>query len=551
MIRFRDCSIRIKLTTAIVLTSVLTLALASVAFIINDRESYRSELIQNVSLMAQIISDNSSSAVAFEDDASALEVLMASSRDEHIMWAVIETPDEKSFASFVRKGESSPSSFPQVPQDGILFEDKYVTVKKDITDGDNSIGSLWIRSDLKKVQARTAWFLGISGIVLLAGTIVGLIVAYFFQRSLSRPIEELKSCAELLAGGNPEFTVEYKSKDELGRLADTFRSLQGYLRELSGYARRIADGDLTSHVKPKSAEDALGNSFKFMNANLTSMVKQLDISAKSLVCAATDISTSAEKMNEGARNQTDNVRQVATAINEMTATIMESSKNAGEASDASRIQSTTATKGGDIVKSTIDGMNTISSVVKGSADSIGKLAASAEQIGSIIEVIEDIANQTNLLALNAAIEAARAGEHGRGFAVVADEVRKLAERTGKATGEITGVITEIQDKATNAVQGMEVGIAEVEKGRGLTDEAGNSLVEIENMSHQVMSMIEQIATAAEQQSQVAENVSERVEIISKVTDDTAMQANDSAEISLNMNKQAEDLQKIVAGFKVN
>jgi methyl-accepting chemotaxis protein len=551
MKQFRDCSIRFKITSAIVFTNVLALALASIAFIINDRSSFNEELVQNVSLMAQVIADNSTSAVSFEDDASALEVMQAARRDEHIVWATIATPDNPQFAVFVRKGEQAPSTNPSVPPDGILQEDHFLTIKKDITENDKVIGTLYIRSDLKKIEARTAYFLSISAMVLLAASVVGLIVAFLFQRVISRPVEELKISAELLAVGNPEFTISYQSQDELGKLADAFRALQTYLVDLSEHARKIADGDLTSSVDPKSAEDRLGNSFRLMIANLISMVKQLDISARELVKAANEITESAEKMNNGARNQTNNVSQVAAAITEMTSTIVESSKNAGEASDASKEQSNTATGGGAVVKKTIAGMNTISEVVQKSADSIGKLASSAEQIGSIIEVIEDIANQTNLLALNAAIEAARAGEQGRGFAVVADEVRKLAERTGKATGEITEVIKEVQKKTAEAVQGMETGIVEVDKGRALADEAGTSLNEIEHKSMQVMSMIEQIASASEEQSSVAEDVAERIEEISSVANETASQANDSAEISLKMNQQAEDLQKIVAGFKMN
>lgn len=550
MLRFRNCSIRTKITSAIVFTSVITLALASLAFIFNERASYRDELVDNVSLMAKIISGNSMSAVAFEDDASANEVLQAMAHDEHIVWAVISTPDNPQFASYIRKGETAPNSFPKVPAGGALLGDDFLTVKKDILDGEESIGTLWIRSDLNKISARVSGFLTISAIVLLAASFLSVIVAFFFQRGISRPVHELKECADMLAVGNTDFSVAYHSGDELGRLADTFRGLQEYLRELSEHARKIADGDLTAEIKTRGADDQLGNSFTLMNANLIGMVKQLDVSARELVTAAGEISTSSDKMNEGAKNQTEHIRQVAAAITEMTSTIVESSKNAGEASDASREQSKTATGGGSVVKNTISGMNNIAGVVRSSAESIGKLASSADQIGSIIEVIEDIANQTNLLALNAAIEAARAGEQGRGFAVVADEVRKLAERTGKATGEITEVIKEVQEKTAEAVQGMEVGITEVDKGRELADEAGTSLNEIELKSQQVLSMIEQIATAAEQQSSVAENVAQRIEDISAVANETAKHAEDSAEISFKINNQADDLLKIVAGFTV-
>jgi methyl-accepting chemotaxis protein len=234
----------------------------------------------------------------------------------------------------------------------------------------------------------------------------------------------------------------------------------------------------------------------------------------------------------------------------MTATIVESSKNAGEATEASSNANNTAGEGGRVVSDTISGMQRIASVVRESADSIAKLAKSADQIGEIIGVIDDIADQTNLLALNAAIEAARAGEQGRGFAVVADEVRKLAERTGKATGEITEMIKGIQKETSDAVESMESGIKEVDSGRELADKAGNSLNEIVNMSQQVMDMIQQIATASEEQSAAAEQISKNVESISSITRQTATGAEQSASAAEEMNRQAEGLREMVNRFRL-
>ncbi|HKK20007.1 MAG TPA: methyl-accepting chemotaxis protein, partial [candidate division Zixibacteria bacterium] len=202
------------------------------------------------------------------------------------------------------------------------------------------------------------------------------------------------------------------------------------------------------------------------------------------------------------------------------------------------------------VGDTINGMQRIADVVRISADSIGKLAKSADQIGEIISVIDDIADQTNLLALNAAIEAARAGEQGRGFAVVADEVRKLAERTGKATGEITDMIKGIQGETTEAVQSMESGISEVDNGRQLADSAGGSLTEIVSMSQRVMDMVQQIATATEEQSSAAEQISRNIEHISSVTKETATGAEQSAAAAEELNRQAEGMKQMVAQFKI-
>ena len=390
-----------------------------------------------------------------------------------------------------------------------------------------------------------------TGLMLaLIATLLGAGIAFYISRIISRPIAQIAAIADSISVGEIDHTIDVNSQDEIGKLADSFRRLIDYMKELAGAAEEIAKNNLTVDVQPKSEQDVLGNAFKTMIDNLTTMVRQLTDNARELVSASTEISTSSEQMAQGAKNQSDQVAQVSTAVEEMTATIVESSKNAGEANNASSSASETAGKGGQIVNETIQGMQTIASVVRDSAESITKLATSADKIGEIIGVIDDIADQTNLLALNAAIEAARAGEQGRGFAVVADEVRKLAERTGKATGEITGMIKGIQTQTEDAVQSMESGIQEVDKGRELADQAGNSLTEVVNMSQQVMDMIGQIASASEEQSTAAEQISKNIEQISTITSETASGATQSAAAAEQLNRQAEGLQQMVSEFQL-
>jgi methyl-accepting chemotaxis protein len=380
--------------------------------------------------------------------------------------------------------------------------------------------------------------------------LIGVLIAFIIARGISQPVSQMARVAEEISTGDIQHNIDLKSNDEIGTLAESFRKLIDYMQNLAAAAEHIANSDLTVTVEAQSDKDVLGNSFKTMVNNLTVMIRQLKANASELVSAATEISSSAEQMSKGAQDQASQVGQVSSAVEEMTATIVESSKNAGEATDASRTASSTASSGGLIVNETIQGMQKIASVVRESAESIGKLAKSADQIGEIIGVIDDIADQTNLLALNAAIEAARAGEQGRGFAVVADEVRKLAERTGKATGEITEMIKGIQQETEEAVHSMEAGIQEVDKGRELADRAGNSLGEIVQVSQKVMDMIQQIATATEEQSAAAEQISKNVEHISSVTKETATGAEQSATAAEELNRQAEGLQQMVSKFKL-
>jgi methyl-accepting chemotaxis protein len=234
----------------------------------------------------------------------------------------------------------------------------------------------------------------------------------------------------------------------------------------------------------------------------------------------------------------------------MTKTIVENSKNASSTAETAKEAKIAAEQGGNVVNETVGGMKRIAHVVKQSAGTVQELGRSSDQIGEIIGVIDDIAAQTNLLALNAAIEAARAGEQGRGFAVVADEVRKLAERTTKATKEIAGMIKKIQADTKGAVVSMEEGTREVDDGITLADKAGASLLEIVGISQKVTDMVAQIAAASEEQSSASEQISKNVEAISAVTGETAQGVQQIARASEDLNRLTENLQQILSKFSL-
>jgi methyl-accepting chemotaxis protein len=241
---------------------------------------------------------------------------------------------------------------------------------------------------------------------------------------------------------------------------------------------------------------------------------------------------------------------VATASEEMSATSMDIANNCHRAAESSNQASKTAQAGAGIVKKTVDGMTRIADKVRSSATVVEQLGTRSDQIGEIVATIEDIADQTNLLALNAAIEAARAGEQGRGFAVVADEVRALAERTSRATREIGEMIKNIQSETRKAVSAMEDGVREVEQGTTEAARSGQALEEILEKINEVTVQISQIATAAEEQTATTREISNNIQQISDVVETSAKGSKDISLSSANLSQLSVDLQDMVRRFKV-
>jgi len=341
-------------------------------------------------------------------------------------------------------------------------------------------------------------------------------------------------------------------RDIVQGVNNTLDAVISPLQEGSEVLQVMATGDFTKRVVGSYKGDlqAIKNSINQLGDSVGEIINDVTGAVQATASASNQISSSSEEMAAGAQEQSSQTAEVASAVEQMTKTIMETTKHASNASEAAKNAGLIAREGGKVVDETIAGMNQVAEVVKKSADTVHALGKNSDQIGEIVQVIDDIADQTNLLALNAAIEAARAGEQGRGFAVVADEVRKLAERTTKATKEIAIMIKQIQQDTIGAVDSMRKGTDAVEKGKASADKAGQSLKQIIKGAEEVVDMVTQVAAASEEQSSAAEQISKNIDGINNVTQETAQGIQQIAKASEDLSNLTVNLQGMVSRFKV-
>jgi methyl-accepting chemotaxis protein len=431
------------------------------------------------------------------------------------------------------------------------------------------------RADDVAAAASSAQAIGIG--IAVASIAIMAAIGIFLSRNIASGVNAVAKALQQIATGDLNAKVEVTSKDEIGQMSQYYGEMQGYLTEKARVADAIADGNLTVDVKPTSEKDVLGNSFSQMVENLRGLVGQVRGTVENLTAASGELSTAAEQAGQategiasssqqvaqgagtqsegaaetsnamkeltsaidqvarGTQEQSGSIEQTGSIINQVSQAINGVAGNAQSAAAGSTQAREAAREGGDMVRSTIDGMGKIRGAVDEAARQITGLGSQSEEIGKIVVVIDDIAAQTNLLALNAAIEAARAGEQGRGFAVVADEVRGLAERVTDATKEIAGLVDNIQKGVNESIRAVEGGSTEVEAGVKLAEDAGEALGRIMTSVESVAEQIEEISASTEEVSASSEEMVNTIGNVSAVgeqnTAATQQMAANSSEVS--------------------
>jgi methyl-accepting chemotaxis protein len=330
------------------------------------------------------------------------------------------------------------------------------------------------------------------------------------------------------------------------------RSVNCGVRELSITAKKLANGDLTARVDWNSTDELgdLGRAFNQMATEFSALINEVRQSADQVASAAALHANTAEKVSTISASQTEQAANAASSIEDLNAAVKEIAQKTDEVVVSANQASSMAGEGQEVVNKAVQGIQQVASTVSESAKLMSALGVRSDEIGQIVKVIKDIAEQTNLLALNAAIEAARAGEQGRGFAVVADEVRKLAERTATATSEISTMIEAIQSETGNAVTTMEKGSTQVSEGVTLANQAGLSLQNINSSVKRVVTMIEQISAATKSQSAATNEITLRVEHIAEMARENTSSVDEPTHASHDLQTLSGHLQKVVSRFKL-
>jgi len=364
----------------------------------------------------------------------------------------------------------------------------------------------------------------------LGAVCAGIAVLMFFLIMLQRNREAARRRNELESENQRNQAAILRLLDELGDLAD---------------------GDLT--VEATVTEDftgAIADSINYSIDQLRSLVQTINNSAVQVASAAQETQSTAMHLAEASEHQAQEIAGASAAVNEMAVSIDQVSANAAESAAVAEKAVAIANKGAEVVQATIHGMDTIREQIQETSKRIKRLGESSQEIGDIVSLINDIADQTNILALNAAIQASMAGEAGRGFAVVADEVQRLAERSAAATKQIETLVKTIQTDTNEAVISMEATTAEVVKGARLAQDAGVALEEIENVSKNLADLIQNISNAARQQAASAGHISNTMNVIQEITSQTSAGTTATARSIGDLAEMAQEMRNSVAGFRL-
>ena len=506
-------------------TTLIALLAACTAFLIYERATFRKGMAGNLEVLADMLARNSTATITFHNADEATDTLQALSADHSVEAAGLYDTDGAPVANYARGG--SPAAVPEHPEaDGTRFSTDRLVVVQPVMLNSNRIGTIYVRADLDELTDKLRAYAQLSGLILLGSLLLSLIFSSALQRLITRPIFALTDTAK-----NIIQTRDYTARatklgaDELGTLTDVFNQMLGDIEERTG-------------------------ALQHANESLRQQTGEMSAAASVLATAASQIVTATRELSASANDAATAVSQTTTTVEEVRQTSQLSSERAKTVSDQAQHAADVARGGKHSVNQTIEGMNGIRDQMSAIAECILGLSAQSQTIGEIIASVDDLAAQSKLLAVNAAIEAAKAGDEGRGFSVVAQEVKTLAEQSKQATTKVRAILSEIQKATGSAVLATEQGGKAVEAGVEQSAATGQSIAALAESIAGAAQAAAQIAATSRQQFAGMEQVAMAMESIKTASAQAVTSTRQVEGAARQLESLGEKLQHLVEKLKI-
>jgi methyl-accepting chemotaxis protein len=510
-------SLKWKVLLGVTLTSIFAVIVSNVISVRMEIGRIDDAITKDSVTLAKIVGGSVSGAMAFGDNASAAATLGTLENSLRVESAVIFNDSGDPFVGYkrgVEVGSSLPAGLPsRVENQPMTNDGEFLAFYEPIVADGDKVGTIYMKVDLSEVKAATSSAIGSSVATVLMVSILAIAISFVIQAGIVKPINAVVDALRDIAEGEGDLTrrLPVHTNDEVGQLSRWFNTFIEKVHTI------ISDFSRTSDQLNRNAEK---------------------------------LSQTAQETERGVVSQQSEIQQVVTAVREMAAVVEDVARNVAQTADNAEQADREAKSGKAVVTRTMGQIESLASDINEAAEVIDRLRQETVNIGSVLDVIRGIAEQTNLLALNAAIEAARAGEQGRGFAVVADEVRTLASRTQSSTQEIHQMIERLQSGAQNAVTMMEKGTAQASESVVKAEEAGRSLEAITDGVSSIKDKTNQIASASEEQSAATREMEHNMSNIADVARQTAEGSVEIAQSTAELARMAASMAAIVRQFKL-
>lgn len=405
--------------------------------------------------------------------------------------------------------------------------------------------------ETQKSEETTTNAMNVFILIGIAILLFGIIVTFFLNRIIANPLKEITNIAEQIAGGDLNVSVALSQRgDEVGALSRSFGKMVQSLKAIAEVAQQIAIGNLAVSVKSQSEKDILGNAFTKMIENLRRITKEILDAVNILASSASEILAATTQMASGANETASSISETTTTVEEVKQTAQVSTQKAKYVSESSQRASSISQTGKKSVEETINMMNKIREQMESVAGSIVRLSEQSQAISEIITTVNDLADQSNLLAVNAAIEASKAGEHGKGFTVVAQEVRMLAEQSKQATVQVRKILSDVQKAMSSAVMATEQGTKAVEAGVKQTSEAGESIFVLSENISEAAQAATHIAASSQQQSVGMDQVAIAMESIKLASMQNVASTQQAETAARNLHVLGTKLKELIEHYKM-